>query len=100
MTELGQLLDIASKITIISGLLVIIYGGITRRWVFGWLYTQTLDDCERQLLDKDARIAALEKDRDEWKDHTLRLLDTQQHMAGSLDKLVSAQAQGQGQVKP
>lgn len=37
---IGDLLDVAQKATVVTILLVVLYGGIKQWWVFGWLYKQ------------------------------------------------------------
>jgi hypothetical protein len=93
MTEFLQLLDAASKITIISVLVLIIWGGIKKLWVHGWLYLQIIADYEKQLAEERARTQTMQQDRDEWKKLGLNLLMTQREMAGSLGKLAQAQTQ-------
>ena len=93
MGDFTTLLDVASKITIIGGLLAIIWGGIKQMWVWGWLYIQTKKDFEDRLaaLEKDYedRLAALEKDRDEWKQRALDQLGINKDTLDTLKKLVA-----------
>jgi hypothetical protein len=95
MEDLGAILDAASKITVAGGLLVLIWAGITKKWVFGWLYDQMVAAYEKRLADQkadfDARLATTEKDRDEWKQRSLDQLDTNKSISSSLEKLVASQ---------
>ena len=64
---------------LVAGLLTILVGGVTRRWVYGW----TFDKMEAQY---EARLDELEQDRNYWRDYALRVLGATE---GALDKTVA-----------
>jgi hypothetical protein len=42
-----DLLDLGSKITVVTMFIIIVYGGAKGWWVFGWYYQEKLDHCDR-----------------------------------------------------
>jgi hypothetical protein len=55
---LGEIVNIASKIGLGSLLIVILYGGARRWWVFGWYYDAKVMECEA-LQERLDRVAGL-----------------------------------------
>lgn len=82
MTDVATIVDIASKIGTISGLLIVLWGGVTRKWVFGWLYDQ-------MVAAYDVRLAAKDTEIQEWKNRALEQAGINKATVESLQKLVS-----------
>ena len=89
MTDVATIVDIASKIGTISGLLIVLWGGVTRKWVFGWLYDQMVAAYDVRLAAKDAEIV-------EWKQRALEQAGINKATVESLQKLVSQASVRQG----
>lgn len=85
VTDVATIVDIASKIGTISGLLLILWGGVTRKWVFGWLYDQMVAAYDVRLAAKDAEIQ-------EWKQRALEQAGLNKATVDSLQKLVAQAA--------
>lgn len=81
MSDLGQILDIAQKITITGGLLLVIWGGVRKVWVWGWLYLKSSEDYE-------ARLAAKDKEILEWQQRALDQMALTKGTVESLQKLI------------
>jgi hypothetical protein len=68
LEEIDKLVLIGQRITVVAVLLVLIWGGLRRWWVFGWVY--------RDQVERD-KVAYAEKAREaeEWKQLALRGTD-------------------------
>lgn len=70
VSAVDDFLKIASKLSVVSILIFVVYGGWKKWWVFSWVYVDLLDRHEK-----------LRKERDEWKAIALRstnLVETMQ----------------------
>lgn len=50
----ADLLDYLSRASIITFLIIVVYGGYKKWWVFGWLYNEKTTECETVREEKDA----------------------------------------------
>lgn len=57
---LQDTLKYVSQIGVLGLLIIVLYGGYKRLWVWGWLYRE-----------QEARINKLERERDDWRDIAL-----------------------------
>jgi hypothetical protein len=44
---IGQVLDIAGRLSSVSILFLALYGGYRKWWVFGWTYHDKVEECEK-----------------------------------------------------
>lgn len=62
--DLGNFLDYISRASVIVFLIVVIYGGYKRWWVFGWVWKDLDQRCDDIAKEKDAwRETALESSK-------------------------------------
>lgn len=59
--EVVDILKYASSIGLGGGLIIALFGGYKKWWVFGWIYREEQE-----------RTAKLERERDDWRDLALR----------------------------
>jgi hypothetical protein len=57
---LAEILKYVSQGGVLGLLIVILFGGYKRWWVFGWIYKES-----------EERVAKAEKERDDWRDIAL-----------------------------
>lgn len=49
-----NLLDYISRASIVTFLILVVYGGYKKWWVFGWVYRESEERCEKIVVEKDA----------------------------------------------
>lgn len=59
--DITEVLKYASSIGLGTGLMIILFGGYRKWWVFGWIYKES-----------ETRALKVEKERDDWRDLALR----------------------------
>ena len=73
-----DIFDLISRGGIVAFLLVVVWAGIKRKWVFGWVYDALA-----------ASLAAMTTDRDQWKTLALSLLQAQERQIRVQEKTVA-----------
>ena len=64
-TSLGDLVEFGSSLTVVGLLLVIFWGGLTRKWVFGWVHEEMRAELLRQLVVE-------RKEKLEWRTYAMK----------------------------
>lgn len=66
--QTASLLDYLSRASIITFLIIVVYGGYKMWWVFGWYYKEALERCT--LVE--TRLAKMEQEKNAWRETALK----------------------------
>lgn len=102
--DVGQILTFIEKGGVVAVLVLVIvvitWGGFTRKWVFGYQVEELRKDYAGRLEDKDKRIAELIKESNEWRHSTLHMMTTAREAVGVAKKSTDIAASLKAETSP
>lgn len=67
-----SLLDYLSRGSIITFLIIVVYGGYKRWWVFGWSYSELEERNQTAIAEVTNRCEAITREKDAWRETALK----------------------------
>lgn len=67
-----DLLDYLSRASIVTFLIIIVYGGYKRWWVFGWVYREKIEELTATKVEYTINFNAIRDEKNAWRETALK----------------------------